>query len=103
MEEQLSTKSHEGYEGMVKAGSNKEEGRRKRQKKQKVKSKNYVEKGSFVFLPHGIEHSYSIRNEKPIRLLAISSPAREGVRRGWGGIAADLESGQGELIASPKD
>jgi hypothetical protein len=99
MEEQLSTKSHEGYEGMVKAGSNKEEGRGKKSKKQE----NYVEKGGFVFLPHTIEHSYTIHSDEPVRLLAISSPTREGVRGGWGGIAADLESGQGELIASPKD
>jgi quercetin dioxygenase-like cupin family protein len=62
-----------------------------------------VEKGGFVFLPHTIEHSYTIHSDEPVRLLAISSPTREGVRGGWGGIAADLESGQGELIASPKD
>jgi quercetin dioxygenase-like cupin family protein len=60
-----------------------------------------VEKGGFIFLPHGIEHSYTIRSEEPVRLLVITAPIRDEASRGWGGFVADLESGQGELIAKP--
>ncbi|SRR6266540_4932784 len=61
-----------------------------------------VEKDGFIFLPHGIEHSYTIRSEDPVRLIVITSPIREGANRGWGGFVADLELGQGELIAKPQ-
>lgn len=61
-----------------------------------------LEKGGFVFLPHGIEHSYTIRSQDQVRLLVVTSPAREGASGGWGGFVADMELGQGELIAKPE-
>ncbi len=61
-----------------------------------------LEKGGFIFLPHGIEHHYTIRSEDPVRLIVVTSPAREGSSGGWGGFVADLELGQGELIAKPQ-
>lgn len=60
-----------------------------------------LEKGGFIFLPRGIPHSYTIRSEAPVRLIVVTSPTREGPSRGWGGFVADMESGQGELIAKP--
>ena len=60
-----------------------------------------LEKGDFIFLPSGIEHGYEIRSESPVRLIVVSSPVREGSSRGWGGFVADMELGQGELIAKP--
>lgn len=60
-----------------------------------------LKKGSFIFLPHGIEHGYTIRGKKSVRLLVITSPVREGLNGGWGGFVADMEKGQGELIANP--
>lgn len=60
-----------------------------------------LERGDFIFLPSGIEHGYTIRSESPVRLLVVTSPVREGSREGWGGFVADMESGQGELIAKP--
>jgi quercetin dioxygenase-like cupin family protein len=62
-----------------------------------------LEKGGFIFLPHGIEHGYTVRSEGPVRLLVITSLVREGKTGGWGGFVADLESGQGELVESPED
>jgi mannose-6-phosphate isomerase-like protein (cupin superfamily) len=50
-----------------------------------------VESGGFVFLPHGMEHGYTIRSDGPIRLLVITAPPRER-SNGWGGFVADLES-----------
>jgi len=61
-----------------------------------------VEQGGFIFLPRGIEHSYTIRNEDPVRLIVITAPVREGTSGGWGGFVADMESGQGELITKPQ-
>lgn len=61
-----------------------------------------LEKGGFIFLPHGMEHSYTIRSAEPVRLLAITSPVREGTGGGWRGFVADMELGQGELIAKPQ-
>ena len=61
-----------------------------------------VDKGGFIFLPRGIEHGYTIRSEDPVRLIVVTAPAREGSSGGWGGYVADMESGQGELIAKPK-
>ena len=59
-----------------------------------------LEKGGFIFLPRGIEHGYTINNENPVRLIIVTSPAREGTG-GWKGFVADMETGQGELIAKP--
>jgi quercetin dioxygenase-like cupin family protein len=60
-----------------------------------------LEKGGFIFLPRGIRHGYTVRSEEPVRLLVVTSPVREGSRRGWGGFVADMELGQGELVAQP--
>jgi quercetin dioxygenase-like cupin family protein len=60
-----------------------------------------LEKGSFIFLPRGIEHGYTIRSEDPVRLLVVTSPVREGASGGWGGFVSDMELGQGELVATP--
>jgi quercetin dioxygenase-like cupin family protein len=62
-----------------------------------------LEKGGFIFLPHGIEHAYTIPTEDTVRLLVITAPVREGSSDGWKGFVADLEQGQGELIAKPTD
>ena len=59
-----------------------------------------LEQGGMVFLPCGIQHGYTIRSEGPVRLLVVTSPPR-GSAGGWGGFAADLESGQGALVAKP--
>jgi quercetin dioxygenase-like cupin family protein len=50
-----------------------------------------VEPGGFVFLPHGVEHGYTIRSDGPVRLLVITAPPRER-SNGWGGFVADVES-----------
>src|SRR5689334_19716151 len=50
-----------------------------------------LEKGGFVFLPAGIEHSYTITGAEPVRLLVVTSPLREGPSGGWGGFVADME------------
>ena len=60
-----------------------------------------LEKGGFMFLPRGIKHGYAIRSDEPVRLLVITSPVRESPGGGWGGFVADMEKGQGELIAKP--
>lgn len=59
-----------------------------------------LEKGGFIFLPHGIKHSYTIDRD-PVRLIVVTAPVRVGASGGWGGFVADMESGQGELIAKP--
>lgn len=56
--------------------------------------------GGFVFLPRGIEHGYTISGAGDVRLLAITSPAREDAVGGWGGFVADFEA-MGELRAAP--
>jgi quercetin dioxygenase-like cupin family protein len=61
-----------------------------------------VEKGGFIFLPHGIEHGYTIRSDEPARLIIVTAPVREGASGGWGGFVSDMELGQGELIAKPQ-
>lgn len=58
--------------------------------------------GGFIFLPCGIEHGYTIRSEEPVRLLVITVPVREESSGGWGGFVADMELGQGELVATPQ-
>jgi quercetin dioxygenase-like cupin family protein len=60
-----------------------------------------VKKGGFIFLPHGIPHSYSVRSKKPARVIVVTSPVREGMTGGWGGFVADMEAGEAELIAKP--
>jgi quercetin dioxygenase-like cupin family protein len=60
-----------------------------------------LERGGFIFLPHGISHGYTIRSADPVRLLVISAPVRDGQRGGWGGFVAELENGQGELVCKP--
>ena len=60
-----------------------------------------LEKGGFIFLPRGIEHSYVIRSADPVHLIAVSSPTRGEASGGWGGFVADMELGQGELVAKP--
>ncbi len=60
-----------------------------------------LEKGGFIFLPRGIQHGYTIRSEAPVRLIVVTYPARQGSSGGWGGFVADMELGQGELIAKP--
>jgi hypothetical protein len=56
----------------------------------------------FIFLPHGTEHAYTIQNEDTVRLLVITSHVRYGNSAGWRGFVADLELGNGELIAQSK-
>ena len=60
-----------------------------------------LETGGFIFLPCGIEHGYTLQSDDPVRLLAITYPVRKGTSGGWGGFVADMELGQGELIAQP--
>lgn len=62
-----------------------------------------VEAGGFVFLPRGLPHGYVIRSDGPVRLLVVTAPVREGLAGGWGGFVADMEQGQGELIAQPAE
>ena len=62
-----------------------------------------LQKGDFIFLPRGIKHGYTINGEDPVRLLVVTAPVRDGSKGGWGGYVADMESGQGELIAKPGD
>jgi quercetin dioxygenase-like cupin family protein len=50
-----------------------------------------AEAGGFVFLPHGVQHGYTVRSDGPVRLLVITAPPRER-GQGWG-FVADLESG----------
>ena len=61
-----------------------------------------LEKGGFIFLPRGIKHGYTIRSEPSVRLLVVTAPVRQGSSGGWGGFVADMELGQGELIAKPQ-
>jgi len=61
-----------------------------------------LEQGGFIFLPHGMEHGYTIRSDDPVRLIVVTSPVREGSSSGWGGFVADLELHQGELVAQPR-
>lgn len=61
-----------------------------------------LEAGSFIFLPRGLRHGYTIHSEEPVRLIVVTAPVREGPSGGWGGFVADIESGQGELIEKPQ-
>ena len=60
-----------------------------------------LEQGGFVFLPHGLPHGYTIRSQDPVRLIVVTSPVRV-EQGGWRGFVADMESGQGDLIAKPE-
>jgi quercetin dioxygenase-like cupin family protein len=60
-----------------------------------------LEKGGFILLPRGIEHGYTLRSDGPVRLIVVTAPVREKSSGGWGGFVADMERGQGELIARP--
>lgn len=60
-----------------------------------------LEQGGSIFLPRGIEHGYTIRSTEPVRLLVVTAPVRQGISGGWGGFVADMELGQGELMAKP--
>ena len=62
-----------------------------------------LKKGGFIFLPAGIQHGYTIHSAEPVRLIVVTAPVREGASGGWGGFVADMELGQGELIAKPPD
>jgi mannose-6-phosphate isomerase-like protein (cupin superfamily) len=62
-----------------------------------------LEKGGFIFLPHGIPHDYTIRGADPVRLIVVTAPYREGQEDGWGGFVSDIQLRQGELIAKPSD
>ncbi len=59
-----------------------------------------LDDGGFVFLPCGIPHGYTIRNDSEVRLLVVTAPAREEAIGGWGGFVADIEA-IGELRATP--
>lgn len=59
-----------------------------------------AEQGSFVFLPRGIEHGYTIRSQSPARLVVITAPTRSD-DAGWGGFTADIER-EAELVARPR-
>ena len=60
-----------------------------------------VEDNGFIYLPKGIKHGYTIRSEKPVRLIAVTFPTSTTSGTGWGGFIADLET-QGELIGTPQ-
>ena len=49
-----------------------------------------VDRGGFVFLPCGVQHGYTIRSDEPVRVLVVTSPARE-ESGGWGGFIGDIE------------
>jgi quercetin dioxygenase-like cupin family protein len=53
--------------------------------------------GSFIFLPRGIRHGYTIKSAGEVRLLAITFPTIDVAGKGWGGYLADVES-QGEPL-----
>lgn len=59
-----------------------------------------VSEGGFVYLPQGIEHTYTIRSEGQVRLLVVTFPTSGASDQGWGGFIADLEK-RGTLIAQP--
>ncbi len=60
-----------------------------------------VKKGGFIFLPHGIPHSYKVSGKKPARVLVVTAPVKEVGKDGWGGFVAGMESGEAELIDKP--
>jgi mannose-6-phosphate isomerase-like protein (cupin superfamily) len=60
-----------------------------------------LQKGGFVFLPRGIEYSYEIRGEGPVRLPVVTAPVRESRSEGWGGFVETMLLGRGKSIAKP--
>lgn len=56
--------------------------------------------GGFVYLPMGIEHSYTIRSAGAVRLLVVTFPIRPDSGTSWNGFVGDLES-RGELRKQP--
>ena len=60
-----------------------------------------LEKGGFFYLPHGLQHGYTIPGDERVHLLVIPAPVRKAAAGGWAGFISDLERGQGELIAKP--
>lgn len=60
-----------------------------------------LKSGDFIYLPHNIQHGYTIKSDEPVRLLVITAPVRDGANGGWGGFVSDMELGQGELIMKP--
>jgi quercetin dioxygenase-like cupin family protein len=59
--------------------------------------------GGFIFLPRGLQHSYTIPPHTTVRLLVITAPVRDGAEGGWGGFVADMEKTGGALIKAPPD
>jgi quercetin dioxygenase-like cupin family protein len=59
-----------------------------------------VGEGGFIYLPQGIEHGYTIRNEGDVRLIVVTFPTRAASGEGWGGFIADVEE-QGERVTEP--
>ena len=55
-----------------------------------------VSDGGFIYLPLGIQHGYTIRNEGEVHLLVITFPVSASEGKGWGGFVTDIEQ-QGEL------
>ena len=53
--------------------------------------------GSFVFLPKGLQHGYTIKSDGEVHLLVITFPTQQFEGKGWGGYLADVES-QGEAV-----
>ncbi|MDQ2825781.1 MAG: cupin domain-containing protein [Actinomycetota bacterium] len=57
--------------------------------------------GGFVFLPHGVEHGYTMRSTGPIRLLVVTAPPRE-PSESWGGFVAGFEE-NGQPVGEGSD
>ena len=61
-----------------------------------------VDEGGFIFLPHGIQHGYKLRDGGEAHLLVITAPAGEGgAEPGWGGFIGGIESGDATLVSRP--
>ncbi len=60
-----------------------------------------VKKGGFVFLPHGIEHGYTVRSKEPAQLLVITAPVRRSKKTGWNGIVGEIELSKKNLVSKP--
>ena len=53
-----------------------------------------LQKDGFIYLPHGMQHSYLIPNEDPVRLLVVTAPVRDGASGGWGGFVGEMENAE---------
>lgn len=60
-----------------------------------------VKQGGFIFLPHGIEHGYTVRSREPAQLLVITSPVRRSQKKGWDGFIGEIESSKKDLVSKP--